>query len=342
MTHRHASLRDEYGVDLRVRAIANSSTMLLEEHQIDLATWRERLDSQDIGTLPTDLDLLAGYVHTESVPHAAIIDCTASSEVALRYRDWLAQGIHVITPNKKANSGTMEYYRELQNARRADAHYFYETTVGAALPIIQTLRDLVHTGDEIHRIEGILSGTLAYLFSSFDGSTPFSQIVAAARENGYTEPDPRDDLSGMDVARKVVILAREMGMEIELSDVSIEGLDPAGLEEGSVEDFLEQLKDHDAELLKLLEGAYSQGEALRFVGTMTPTRGPPCPSAPSRQTTLSPGAGSPTTSSASTPPATTTAPSWCKAPAPDPTSPPEGSLPTFSGSPTTSARPSEG
>ena len=161
----------------------------------------------DAGTMATDLDLLADYVHTESVPHAAIIDCTASAEIASRYGDWLAKGIHVITPNKKANSGDIEYYRELQQAaRRADAHYFYETTVGAALPVIQTLRDLVQTGDEVHRIEGVFSGTLSYLFNSFDGSTPFSGIVAAAREKGYTEPDPREDLSGMDVARKVVIL----------------------------------------------------------------------------------------------------------------------------------------
>ncbi len=234
-------LRDEFGVDLRVRAIAGSRTMVLDEHRIDLDDWRRRLGDGGADTLSTDLDMLASYVHTESVPHAAIIDCTASAEIASRYGDWLASGIHVITPNKKANSGDLEYYRSLQqNARRADAHYFYETTVGAALPVIQTLRDLVQTGDVVRRIEGVFSGTLSYLFNSFDGSVPFSDIVRAARDKGYTEPDPREDLSGMDVARKVVILAREMGMEASLDGMEIEGLIPPGLEEGSVEDFLTQ------------------------------------------------------------------------------------------------------
>jgi aspartokinase/homoserine dehydrogenase 1 len=274
MSRRLDSLMSEFGVDLRVRAIASSSTMLLDEHRIDLADWRERLAGADAGTMPTDLDMLADYVHTESVPHAAIIDCTASAEIASRYGDWLAKGIHVITPNKKANSGDIEYYRELQRAaRRADAHYFYETTVGAALPVIQTLRDLVQTGDEVHRIEGVFSGTLSYLFNSFDGSTPFSEIVRAAREKGYTEPDPREDLSGMDVARKVVIRAREMGVEVGLEDMEIEGLIPPGLEEGTVDDFLDRLADHDAEMLTVVEEARSSDKVLRFVGVIDPAEG---------------------------------------------------------------------
>lgn len=198
-------LRSEYGVDLRVRAIANSTSMIVDENQIDLATWRDRMARENT---PIDLNVFADFVHTETVPHAAIIDCTASGEIASRYGNWLRSGIHVITPNKKANSGDFSYYKELSEyGRRTDAHYFYETTVGAALPIIQTLRDLVLTGDVIRRIDGIFSGTLAYLFNSFDGSEPFSRIVSAARDEGYTEPDPRDDLSGMDVARKVVILS---------------------------------------------------------------------------------------------------------------------------------------
>jgi len=267
-------LRDEFGVDLRVRAIAGSRTMVLDEHRIDLDEWRRRLGDGGADTLSTDLDMLASYVHTESVPHAAIIDCTASAEIAARYGDWLASGIHVITPNKKANSGDLEYYRSLQQyARRADAHYFYETTVGAALPVIQTLRDLVQTGDVVRRIEGVFSGTLSYLFNSFDGSVPFSDIVRAARDKGYTEPDPREDLSGMDVARKVVILAREMGMEASLDGMEIEGLIPPGLEEGSVEDFLVRLGEHDDEMLQVVEQARAQGQVLRFVGVIDPESG---------------------------------------------------------------------
>lgn len=274
MAHRLDWLREEFGVDLRVRAICDSSTMVLDEHRIDLDEWRSRLEQLDASAVPADLDVLADYVHTESVPHAVIIDCTASEQVAMRYVDWLSQGIHVITPNKKASSGPLSHYRALQeSARRADAHYFYETTVGAALPIVQTLRDLVQTGDEIHRIEGIFSGTLSYLFNSFDGSAPFSEIVAAARAEGYTEPDPREDLSGMDVARKVVILAREMGLDIELADVAVEGLVPAGLEEGTSEDFLTRLEDFDDEMLRMVEESRSRDEVLRFVGVIDPEEG---------------------------------------------------------------------
>ncbi len=267
-------LREELGIDLRVRAIANRSTMTLDEHRIDLDEWRSRLDEPDANAVPADLDVLADYVHTEIVPHAVIIDCTASEEVASRYVGWLSQGIHVITPNKRASTGSLDYYRDLQQSgRRADAHYFYETTVGAALPIVQTLRDLVQTGDEVHRIEGIFSGTLSYLFNSFDGSVPFSEIVAAAQAEGYTEPDPREDLSGMDVARKVVILAREMGLDIELADVAVEGLVPAGLDSGSPDDFLIQLRDFDDEMLAMVEESRARGEVLRFVGVIDPVEG---------------------------------------------------------------------
>ena len=267
-------LLEQFGIDLRVRAIASSKEMVLDEQSIELGSWRDRLGGPDAETRESDLDVLADYVQTDSVPHAAIIDCTASSDVATRYGEWLSRGIHVITPNKKANSGPIEYYRELRQAgRRADAHYFYETTVGAALPVIQTLRDLVQTGDEVRRIEGVFSGTLSYLFNSFDGSTPFSEIVRAAREKGYTEPDPREDLSGMDVARKVVILAREMGVEADLSDMEIEGLIPAGLETGSADEFLARLGDHDHQMLTVVNEARAEGRVLRFVGVIDPEQG---------------------------------------------------------------------
>jgi bifunctional aspartokinase / homoserine dehydrogenase 1 len=261
-------LRNEHGIDLRVRAIANSNSMIVDENQIDLTAWRQEMANSE-NLEPVDLERLVEFVHTEAVPHAAIIDCTASEVIAARYGEWLRSGIHVITPNKKANSGDIAYYRELaEHGRRTDAHYFYETTVGAALPIIQTLRDLVQTGDVIHRIDGIFSGTLAYLFNRFDGSEPFSRIVSAARDAGYTEPDARDDLSGIDVARKVVILAREMGLEVGLDDVAVSGLVPTGLEAGSADEFLESLAHHDDEMSRLLKEARARNEVLRFVGTI--------------------------------------------------------------------------
>jgi aspartokinase/homoserine dehydrogenase 1 len=198
-----------------------------------------------------------------------IVDCTADEGIARRYGEWLRRGIHVVTPNKRANTLELGYYQELRAlGGGAGAHYLYETTVGAGLPIIQTLRDLVDTGDEVRRIEGVLSGTLSYLFNSFDGERPFSGLVAEARREGFTEPDPRDDLSGADVARKVVILAREMGVPLEMADVELEGLVPEALREGSVDDFLCRLREHDEAFAGRVREAHARGERLRFVGVV--------------------------------------------------------------------------
>ncbi len=251
-------------VDLRVRAIASSKRMLLEENAIDLASWSGRLAA---GGEPLDLRKFANHVQADYIPHTVIIDCTASAEVASHYREWLARGIHVVTPNKKANSGPLEFYRACQLAgRETGTHYLYEATVGAGLPIIQTLRDLRETGDEITSIEGIFSGTLAYLFNIFDGREPFSSIVRAAKQKGYTEPDPRDDLSGIDVARKLIILAREMGLTLELADVAVKGLVPAELAACSVGEFMERLPEYDKTMASTVGAAHARGQVLRYVG----------------------------------------------------------------------------
>jgi aspartokinase/homoserine dehydrogenase 1 len=208
-------------------------------------------------------------VNADHLPHAVLIDCTASDAVAGHYGDWFAQGIHVVTANKKAQSGPLGYVRELRELRRRhNAHFLYETTVGAGLPIIETLRDLERTGDEIVSIEGIFSGTLAYLFNVYDGSKPFSAIVREARDAGFTEPDPRDDLSGMDVARKVIILGREIGMELELEDLKVESLVPAALTGVSIEEFLDRLPAYDDEMQARWEAAAGEGKVLRYVGRL--------------------------------------------------------------------------
>src|SRR5882757_1350123 len=251
-------------LDLRVRGIASSKRMLLEETAIDLDRWAERL--AEAGE-PLDLAKFADHVQADYIPHTVIIDCTASADVGVQYAAWLTRGIHIVTPNKKANSGTLPYYRALQEAgRAAGTHYLYEATVGAGLPIIQTLRDLRETGDEITRIEGIFSGTLAYLFNVFDGREAFSSIVQAAKAKGYTEPDPRDDLSGMDVARKLIILAREMGLTLEMADVQVEGLVPKALEKCSVDEFMEHLPEFEAAMATMLRSAREKNEVLRYVG----------------------------------------------------------------------------
>ena len=259
-------LREQFKIDLRVRGILGSKRMVLGDTGIALGTWREQYEHS---TVPADLERFLEHVRVDYLPHTVLIDCTASGDVAVRYPDWLRAGVHVITPNKKANSADMAFYRALQEARRAGAaHYLYEATVGAGLPVVHTLRDLRETGDEIASIEGIFSGTLAYLFNIYDGRTPFSDIVRDARQRGYTEPDPRDDLSGMDVARKLIILGREMGLELELSDVRVESLVPAGLERGSIEEFMTRLPRSDASMRERFEAARDKGRVLRYVGRL--------------------------------------------------------------------------
>ncbi len=265
--HRQASrLRDRFNLDLRVRAIARSSRMLLGDRAIELAAWREALAECET---PVDFDLFEQHVNPDHLPHAVIIDCTADEGIAGRYADWLRKGIHVITPNKKAFSGSQQYYRALREAASAGgSQYFYETTVGAALPVIKTIRDLVDTGDRIHSIKGILSGTLAYLFNVYDGSKPFSAIVREAKENGYTEPDPRDDLSGMDVARKLTILARELGQSIEIGEFPVESLVPASLAGESIDGFLAGLAGFDDAMQDRFDKARSDGKVLRYIATL--------------------------------------------------------------------------
>ncbi len=262
-----AHLREKFKVNLRVRGILASKRMVLSDIGIDLSRWKEALETSGV---PADLDKFVEHVRVDYLPHSVLIDCTANEAIGRRYREWLAKGIHIVTPNKKANSGDLDYYRSLHEARRTSgAHYLYETTVGAGLPVVQTLRDLRDTGDEITSIEGIFSGTLAYLFNVYDGKTAFSAIVKDAKLRGYTEPDPRDDLSGTDVARKLIILGREAGMALRLTDVKVESLVPPGLENGSIDEFLEKLPQYDATMQDRYESAKSRGKVLRYVGRLT-------------------------------------------------------------------------
>ncbi len=261
-----ARLRREFQLDLRIRGILSSRRMLLAESAVDLGAWRPAFEASGV---PADLARFVDHLRVDYLPHTVIIDCTASGDIAGHYREWLASGIHIVTPNKKANSASWESYRALHEARRTSgAHYLYEATVGAGLPVIQTLRDLRETGDEVASIEGIFSGTLAYLFNVYDGKVAFSDIVRDAKQRGYTEPDPRDDLSGLDVARKLIILGRELGMALELSHVGIESLVPTGLGDGSIEEFMSRLPRHDAAMLDRLHSARSRGKVLRYLGRL--------------------------------------------------------------------------
>jgi aspartokinase/homoserine dehydrogenase 1 len=248
LTTRIQELRQQRGIDLRVRGIMNTKKMILHDRQLPLDSWRDELQAS---ATDADLDAFVSHVHAAHLPHTVLIDATASAELPRHYESWLARGINVITPNKKCNAGPMNAYRSLRNAARKHQRYFlYETNVGAGLPIIHTLRDLIETGDEIVKIEGVLSGTLSYIFNSLDGTRTFSEIVREAHALGFTEPDPREDLSGIDVARKLIILAREMGLEVEMDSVQVESL--VGKDDQAIGDLLRS----------------ANGAVLRYVGTI--------------------------------------------------------------------------
>ena len=268
-----ARLRKAFNLDLRVRAVASSQQMVLDERCVDIENWRNAVISGEDMDIPRFID----HVQADHLPHAVIIDCTADPGIAGQYTEWLERGIHIIPPNKRAYSGPVEDYNRLKKASHAaNTHFLYEATVGAGLPVIQTLKDLVETGDEIESISGIFSGTLAYLFNVFDGTRSFSEIVRDARARGYTEPDPRDDLSGMDVARKAIILAREAGLSLELSDLQVENLVPEALTDTSVEEFLERLVDFDEPLALRFKSVSEKDEVLRYVADVNLKKGTAC------------------------------------------------------------------
>ena len=256
-----ASVRErllkQSNLDLRVRAIAASKTMALGDPMLPLPEPELRE--------PLDFARFTDHVGAEHLPHAVIIDCSASNDVAERYAAWLDRGIHVLTPNKHAGSGPLSRYRAIKSK---GARFRYEPTVGAGLPVITTLRDLIDTGDEVLAVDGIFSGTLAYLFNRFDGSQPFSALVKQAKELGYTEPDPRDDLSGLDVARKLVILARENGWSTSVEQVELESLVPAALTKVPVAEFMARLGELDAAMSARLEAAKRDGKVLRYVARL--------------------------------------------------------------------------
>jgi len=219
---------------------------------------------------PVNLNAFVEMMTALNLPNACFCDCTASDKVSALYGKILAASIAVVTPNKRANSGSMDYYKKLIGfSRDRGIPYLYETTVCAGLPIISTLRDLHLSGDRIRRIDAVFSGTLSFIFNNFDGSKPFSALVREAKAKGYTEPDPRDDLNAMDAARKALILARECGLSLELADVNIEPiLPPACFKAKTVDTFFKELEKHDAAFEKRRAEAESKGKALRYVAVI--------------------------------------------------------------------------
>jgi len=256
------------GYDIRICAVANSKKMLINPNGIDLDTWQKALDTSTLAFHPHEL---AQKITQLALINVALVDCTASADIVNIYQDCVRAGMHIVTPNKKANVLPWHDYQAFMDLLKKRQKYFlFEANVGAGLPVISTLKDLIAGGDKIIKIEGILSGTLSYLFNNFDGSQPFSKLVHEAHNHGYTEPDPREDLSGMDVGRKLLILARQLGWQMELSDIKVENLVPKALQDQPyTETFYSQLTQVDKKLHQRAEDARKRNMVLRYAGVLS-------------------------------------------------------------------------
>ncbi|MCX7949693.1 MAG: bifunctional aspartate kinase/homoserine dehydrogenase I, partial [Treponemataceae bacterium] len=260
-------LADRYKIRINLVAVANSKHMLFDVEGINPAQARDELLSRGE---PMDLDGFISRMRNLNLPNSCFCDCTAADTVPARYLDILKSSIPIVTPNKRANSGLLSYYMALtEYSRERGIPYLYETTVCAGLPVISTLHDLFLSGDRIRRIEAVVSGTLSYIFNNFDGTKPFSQLVWEAKQKGYTEPDPRDDLNAMDAARKALILARECGMAVEFEAIQVEPILPTScFTAPSVEAFFEELKKYDHNFEERRKQAAQAGKVLRYVAVI--------------------------------------------------------------------------
>jgi aspartokinase/homoserine dehydrogenase 1 len=253
------------GVEIQVRGMANSKRMMLSEQGIDLTDWRTQLA---LSPTESSLETMLQQATFDRPLNGVFVDCTSSECIAGSYLQAFQAGLHVVTPNKKANSSSLDYYQAIrQEADRHKRRFLYETNVGAGLPIIDTLKGLLKSGDQLTSFSGIVSGSLSYIFGLLEEGIPFSKAVRQALELKFTEPDPRDDLSGLDIARKLLIIAREVGMRVNLSDIQIEPLFPESFDAtGTIENFLDRLSTLDSYFANQTQTAKTEQKVLRLVG----------------------------------------------------------------------------
>ncbi len=264
-------LEDGHWIKLNVVGIADSKRVVFDEKGIALAEYKERLDVTPPDTAPPELIPLLEKLKRLPVP--ILVDCTAASGMEKLYAEAFSRGIHVVAANKKPLTIPWREREALMHAAKVSHRaYHYETTVGASLPVIDTLKNLVRTGDRVRLIEGLFSGTLGFLSNELSAGASLSEAVWNAKEKGYTEPHPRDDLSGLDAARKALILARELGLSLDLSDVTVEPFLPSELlAEDSLDSFFAALRRYDATMAERIETLRKEGKVLRYLATIGPS-----------------------------------------------------------------------
>jgi len=251
--------------NLKIIGVCNSNKSVWKQRGINMDQLHNELERGE----PTNWDRIIDQL-TEPHRHQLIfVDCTGDEAVARRYADLFRHGVHVVTPSKQAHTREQSYYHELiEQARANHAHFLYETTAGAGLPVISTIKDLNETGDHIREISGVLSGTLNFLFDNLEQGEKFSDIIKQAKADGYSEPDPRDDLSGEDVARKFMILARTSGLTVERNELNVESISPKALENAPLDEFMDGISEYDKDWTKRIEQALSRGNTLRYIGEL--------------------------------------------------------------------------
>jgi len=259
-----AYLQEHLRIQIRVTGLANSKRILIQEEGIDLINWRNELAAATAGNIHEFVQA----IRSANLRNSVFVDVTANDAVAGVYNALLEKSVSVVACNKIACSSSYEQYRYLKLlAREYGAHFLFETNVGAGLPVIGTLNDLLRSGDTIRTIQAVLSGTLNFVFNTYDGTIPFAHVVKQAQEEGYTEPDPRLDLGGTDVMRKIMILAREAGQPLEMNDIANHPFLPASCFEGSVEDFYQEMEKQESHFQQLYAAANSNNCKLKFVAT---------------------------------------------------------------------------
>jgi aspartokinase/homoserine dehydrogenase 1 len=260
-------LASQNHLEINVAGVANSKKMVFDVNGISLSA---AIDQMNHSGETMSMNDFFGNMISLNLSNSIFVDCTSSEEVAEYYASILSSNISIVTPNKKANSGALSRYQKLKSiSLKRGVKFLYETNVGAGLPVINTMNDLLLSGDRVIRIEAVLSGTLNFIFSSFAEGKQFSEVVKEAKEKGYTEPDPRDDLNGMDVARKVLILSREAGLPLELDDIQVEDLVPKNCQgDLSIDDFFQKLALHDDDFETMRKEAASKNEKLRYMAVL--------------------------------------------------------------------------